>query len=244
MTKQNDANWKGSRLRCLLLSDLQKDKLHAELFRLIDPGLNGAIKVQFDESFLQYPKALSEPNEIQLDKAYLPITGYPDYQQTLRYWWLKEYARTPVWDWVCTATIDNLPGLILIEAKAHKSELGEDDKCKAGLTNRPQIAKALHETNQLWDTSFNTEHHFQLSNRFAWGLQLAKMGIPVILIYLGSLQATEMLPNAILTSAEQWQKLMQEYSSEILSDKCNWDRQIDCGKACFYPIIRSINIQP
>ena len=40
--------------------------------------------------------------------------------------------------------------------------------------------------------ALSTRHHYQLSNRFAWSWKLAMLGVPVVLLYLGFLNAQDM----------------------------------------------------
>ncbi|HEY6267088.1 MAG TPA: hypothetical protein VIX11_02230 [Candidatus Acidoferrum sp.] len=49
----------------------------------------------------------------------------PDQREEVTRWWLavRERANTPNWDIASSCTIDEKPGLLLVEAKAHRAEL-------------------------------------------------------------------------------------------------------------------------
>ena len=72
---------------------------------------------------------------------------------TLRKWWLvhERGANTPNWDIAVGCTIEERPGLILVEAKAHKRELKEEGKTldasasQNSRENHEQIASAIRE---------------------------------------------------------------------------------------------------
>lgn len=57
-----------------------------------------------------------------------------------------------------------------------------------------------------------------MSNRFAWSWKLTELGIPVVLIYLGFLRATE----------------MADRGSAIV-DEADWRRQVLSHSAALFP---------
>lgn len=81
-----------------------------------------------------------------------------------------------------TCTISGKIGVLPVWAKAHGHELTEGDKCGAAGANRISIEQALREANTglrtltrgAWQLS--SEHHYQLSNRFAWSWKIASLG--------------------------------------------------------------------
>jgi hypothetical protein len=249
--------WKGSRLRCLLLTSMEKSLLQSTLINIINNEAVNGLEVKFTDEFEYFPKGLINPKEVELDKAHIPINGSIEYCKTLKNWWLGKRARTPVWDFICNAEINGTPGLILIEAKAHKNELeNTKDKSKAqkGSLNRCKIKSALKKINELYCYKLSADDHFQLSNRIAWSIKLASLGIPVVLIYLGFLNTKEMTiskDDSLLSNAKEWETLVTKYSKDI--DFEDWSKKISGEKlrddsnlsesSFVYPIIRSINIQ-
>jgi hypothetical protein len=66
-----------------------------------------------------------------------------------------------------------------------------------GLRNHDKIGSAIRQANtnlNLISPGWNLsgDLHYQLSNRFAWSWKLASLGIPVVLVYLGFLNANDM----------------------------------------------------
>ena len=127
-----------------------------------------------------------------------------------------------------TCTIDGRAGLLLVEAKAHHAELKEDGKTTAATQsvhstdNHKQIATALSQASaQLNQTiegwNLNCDSHYQLANRFTWAWKLASMDIPVVLVYLGFLRATEMNDlSAPFIDCEDWTSSILKHSRNIV----------------------------
>jgi len=254
--QQENIGWKGSRLRCLLLSGLERNQLQSLLISIIDQKNPGNIEIDFTEDFDYFPKGLINPTEVELDKEKrLFRSGEPGI--ALNKWWLEKNARTPVWDFACNAKIFGTPGLILVEAKAHRNELykvKDASGAKTGSPNRNRIEEALSIINEKYKLKLSADKYFQLSNRIAWCIKLASLGIPVVLIYLGCLRSEEMKiskNDTILESANQWDEIVTTYSKHI--SFYNWEQSVSGERLlddtdrrepkCFYPIIRSIDIQ-
>ena len=83
---------------------------------------------------------------------------------------------------------------------------------------------------------------YQLSNRFAWSWKLASLGVPVILIYLGFLNAEEMAPDgALFRSEDDWETMLRGYARGLSDDAC-WGRRIDVNETPLRPLIRAIDV--
>jgi len=155
------------------------------------------------------PKGFENLNEAELDRA--PLLIEPKIGAQLRDWWLavaNPKSKTPNFDIASTCTIENKPGLLLIEAKAHEAELSNEIVGKRFKAEPSDGSKANHDrigvaiqsasdglrgsTSISWKLS--RDSHYQLSNRFAWAWKLTELGFPVVLIYLGFLNAKEMGP--------------------------------------------------
>lgn len=255
----NDMGWKGSKLRCLLLTSMRKEKLQESLIHIIGQETIDKLKIKFTDDFDHFPKGLANPREIELDKEKIPINGSIDYCTTLNKWWLEKSARTPVWDLVCKAEIDGAQGLILVEAKAHNNELyKENDKTgsEKGSANYHRIEEALKQVNGFYSYKLSPDTHYQLSNRIAWSIKLASLGIPVVLIYLGCINTEEMESSiskndSLIMGINDWKELVEKYSGEVGFKK--WEEPIpgnglheeDCTitPSFVYPIIRAENIR-
>lgn len=255
----NDMGWKGSKLRCLLLTSMRKEKLQESLIHIIGQETIDKLKIKFTDDFDHFPKGLANPREIELDKEKIPINGSIDYCITLNKWWLEKSARTPVWDLVCKAEIDGAQGLILVEAKAHNNELyKENDKTgsEKDSANYNRIEEALKQVNGFYSYELSPDTHYQLSNRIAWSIKLASLGIPVVLIYLGCINTEEMdssisKNDSLIMGINDWKELVEKYSGEVGFKK--WEEPIPGNglheedstitPSFVYPIIRAENIR-
>ena len=188
----------------------------------------------------------SPASETELHKA---VSLLDDKLRTeLRDWWLAEprRARTPSWDIASTCSINGEPGLLLIEAKAHSEELApRRDRCAStNPKNRERIAEAISEANKglhvategHWNLS--RDHHYQLSNRFAWAWKLAMLGKPVVLVYLGFLNARDMTGRNLFNFPAEWNSFLKRYSNDIVDNSC-WEEWLDIGGTPMLPLIRS-----
>jgi len=236
---------------------MDKPVLQRTLTSIINQKSVSGLKVEFSNGFEYFPKGLINPKEIELDKANINVNSPIKYCNVLNKWWLKRNARTPVWDLVCTALINDTPGFILIEAKSHQNELlktKDESGAIKGSPNRCKIEEALSVINSQYGYNLSADNYFQLSNRIAWSLKLASLGIPVVLIYLGCLETKEMSiskNDSLLYNDEQWEGIVTNYSKEvdfedwgkIISGEKLKDDNIPVESSFFCPIIRSVNIQ-
>jgi hypothetical protein len=76
-----------------------------------------------------------------------------------------------------------------------------------------------------------------LCNRFAWAWKVASLGVPVVLVYLGFLDAEEM-PNGVLRSAQEWRTCVLEHAGDFVPAQA-WEQPQDGGAARFVPLIRA-----
>lgn len=88
------------------------------------------------------------------------------------------------------------------------------DEARAGLTSG---------TGLNFGISRDTCYH--MSNRFAWAWKLADSGIPVVLVYLGFLEAEDMAKDGrLFHSHEEWEHLVRSHSAAVVPDAI-WDRR-------------------
>ena len=239
---------RGSKSRCHLLTHGSPGKVAARLTRLIEPWG----RVDITDRWM--PQGFTHTAEAQLgrvDNLLAPAVG-----QALVNWWLAvpKGARVPNWDIASTCTIEGKPGLLLIEAKAHDEELnyetaGKRRACKettGQIRNREQIHNRMQESSAGLTNStrlewaLSIEHNYQMSNRFAWAWKLTELGIPVILIYLGFLNAIEMSDRGVPFSTHKaWGKLVLAHSEHLFSNEI-WNRQWTLNGQPFIPLIKSI----
>ena len=243
---------RGSRPRCVLLTDGNREKVSQRLTQQVDlPD----VVVSHNDNWMPYGKPVKREggswdkkaaDEAKLDKADKLLA--PETQRELRDWWLAvpRGANTPNWDIASTCTIMGKPGLLLVEAKAHVKELSESDKCgSTNPLNREQIGRAIagaaagleSATGKPWELS--RDDHYQLSNRFAWSWKLASLGVPVVLVYLGFLNAQDMTGKGpLFHSPEDWERSVRDYGAGVVDNGC-WGERLDISGVPFFPLIRT-----
>lgn len=178
----------------------------------------------------------------------------------LRRWWLTVAAnntRTPNWDIASTCTIEDEAGIVLIEAKAHDQELINEETGRRNIETpvtgharrnllridwaiRDASAALAEDTGLTW--ALSRDWNYQMSNRFAWAWKLADLGIPVILVYLGFLSASEMSDRGKpFTDDADWQCVVKCHSRALFAAEV-WGRRLTCGGVPFIPLIRSLDV--
>ena len=236
---------RGSRPRCVLLTDGSKDRVARRL-----TGIVGRPEVEVSADDRWQPQGTHKVREAELDKLRKGDVDLltDEIRGQLQEWWLIEgrgRSRTPSWDIASTCTVSGRKGLLLVEAKAHSDELSEGDRCAAGPTNRKRIVSALGEANAgLQEATggpwrLSAEHRYQLANRFAWSWKLATLGVPVVLVYLGFLNAVEMTDKGTpFVSHGDWKDALLQYCSASIDTAC-WETTLDIGGTPLLPSIRS-----
>ena len=232
---------RGSRPRCILLTHGTRDEVAHRLTRLVNCP---EVLVTPEDEWA--PEGKFETEELVLTNCNGLVSS--SVRQELTQWWLKRPSRiTPHWDVASTCTIEGESGLLLVEAKAHANELGGRDKSGSREPNRGQIGQAIAEANHAlkhitgnpWHLS--RDHHYQLSNRFAWAWKLTTLGIPVVLLYLGFLDASEMTDQGQkFQSHADWERILKEHCKGIVDNTC-WERRLDFDGVPLFPIIRTFD---
>jgi hypothetical protein len=222
-----EREFKGSRLRCLLLTNNASKDIAAFLNSLVSPHA----LVSTDDHWA--PRGFLEPDEAKLGEmpGFLPEAD----RGVLTRWWLAKPGRanTPNWDLVSTCRIEDRRGLILVEAKAHEAEFSDDQSGATNPENSQQIRNALAEATVAWNAlasgfALSANSHYQLSNRFAFAWKVAKMGMPVVLLYLGFLDAHEMAGGSriLLKDHSQWRCCLMARSKGTIPEGA-WDKTFD-----------------
>jgi hypothetical protein len=238
---------RGSLLRCLLLTGHpphQTANLLTNLVRISD--------VVISSSDHWMPQGLRNYKETTLiDTSYFLGT---EKRKVLKDWWLKKPrgARLPTWDIASTCTVEGTKGLLLVEAKAHDRELSEAGKSQPTTSNsrmnHDHIGLAIRQANSglneiLRGWALSRDSHYQLSNRFAWAWKLAMLGVPVILVYLGFLNATEMLDQGQpFDNHEVWQTCVRNHSKNIVPEDA-WEKRLEIAGTPVWFLIRSMQLE-
>ena len=195
---------RGSKPRCHLFTDGTRAEVAGRLTGLVGPF--GSVL----RTFYWTPAGFDNVEELQLHKANALVSD--ERSRELENWWFaKRGGASPTWDLASQCAIGSgnrtKRGVLLVEAKAHRAELERESGGKrtkpgassASRENHERIGKAIEEANdgcraltnvQEWGLS--RDSCYQMANRFAWAWKLASLGTPVVLVYLGFLNATEM----------------------------------------------------
>mgnify|MGYP001332177423 CR=1 FL=1 len=239
----------GSRFRCLLLTHQGRRECAHDLSKIISP--HG--EVSSDDLWM--PNGFTSPQEAELRSTDRLVDSRQC--KLLQTWWLavKKNPRTPSWDIASRAAIKtpegNRPGILLVEAKAHEGESkGMKDVCDSeNSSNRESIASAIHEANTglanclpgRW--ALSPKSHYQLANRFAFSWKLAELGVPVVLVYLGFLNASEMEngKRKLWKTHDDWERWLRDYSKAAVPESV-WGNTVMINGTPFTPLIRSLDL--
>lgn len=236
---------KGSKPRCHWLTFGSEEQIASRLHGLAQP--HGSVSA--DDCWM--PQGFNQLKEAELDKA--PGLLPQQDRDKLRDWWLAKSdsnSQTPNWDIASTCIVDGRKGLLLVEAKAHHTEMNDKESTTASPRNRKQIAERIEEANISLanQTGFNWglshEHHYQMSNRFAWSWKLTELGYPVILVYLGFVGAEEMRSGeeqVPFSSHAEWEEHVKAHSDSLFPAEI-WNRRWDVHGQPFVPRICSMEI--
>lgn len=246
---------RGSRPRCVLLVDGDRSKVAKRLTQLVncrDVAVSSSHKwMPRGKPFCKDDKWDDAPaKELDLIKENNFVSS--GIQGALRKWWLADgAARTPNWDIASTCEIEGKRGLLLVEAKAHAKELRHSGKKLArdattkSQRNHQQICRAIAEATcglklatgrNSWHLSWCS--HYQLSNRFAWAWKLASLGVPVVLVYLGFLNAQDMAKcGPLFRCYADWERALKTHCDDVVDNSC-WGKRWDIDGTALIPLIR------
>ncbi|QDU09643.1 hypothetical protein [Gimesia aquarii] len=252
LLRLNEKERAGSKPRCHWLTHGQ-----AGIAERLNGLLEGHGSVSSDDIWM--PCGFEQITEAQLHKT--PHLLSDEHCQTLTRWWLAvgdQRTRTPCIDIASTCTIDDQKGILIVEAKAHTYEL---DKEEAGKSQKPddklntrrnflRIGCCIDEANlALSDQTglcwkLSRDHHYQMSNRFAWAWKLTELGYPVVVVYLGFLNAEEMRSGPSkrpFLSNKEWETCVKSHSKSLFPESVWGSRHIVHGQP-FISLIKSLDI--
>jgi hypothetical protein len=252
---------KGSKYRCLLATSYARPKIHEFLVGICRP-----LKVTVTDDDEYFPQGFEKAKELILTsdnaKSFFedkfPEIGFKKIKEKIKdNWWLtpKKGGNTPNWDLVSSCTLDNGDkALIIVEAKAHKGELDKSgkklksDASADSKANHESIKKAIEEANDGLNKAYGSKRFdisvdkcYQLSNRFAFAWKLAELEIPVILVYLGFINATEM--DNYFDDYDDWKEALLKHSKGIIPEEVWNNGPIKIDKTPIHPICKIVDIQ-
>jgi hypothetical protein len=233
---------RGSRPRCVLLTEGSDAVVAERLARLVEPF--GEVDA---DCHVWMPGGFGQPTEAKLGTAVRLLLS--EHREKLTAWWLevRKGANTPNWDIASTATIYGREGLVLVEAKAHSREFTTKGQGAENEQNRQRIRGAVNEADRALNElgggwMLVSDSNFQLANRFAWSWKLASLGIPVVLVYLGFLNANEMRdPGEPFATPNEWKKAVRAHAKGIVPENA-WEHPLDVGGTPLVPLIRSLEL--
>jgi hypothetical protein len=204
------------------------------------------------------PEGFDDLEEAQLHKAPRFLTRALSTQ--LGEWWLpaaRQDAMTPNFDIASTCMIDGVPGLLLVEAKAHELELAKESagrkvtehdsverkESHATIGAAIESARSGLEAATRLEWRISRDSHYQMSNRFAWSWKLTELGIPVVLVYLGFLKADDMSKSGELPfpDAASWETLVKAHSASLFPEEV-WRQKWSVNGVPLIPLIRSLDV--
>lgn len=204
------------------------------------------------------PLGFADLEEAQLHKA--PRLLDPALSARLDEWWLpagRQDAMTPNFDIASTCMIDGVPGLLLVEAKAHEMELtkesagrkvtehdsAERKESHATIGAAIELARSGLEAATRHKWRISRDSHYQMSNRFAWSWKLTELGIPVVLVYLGFLKADDMSkPGEVpFPDAASWEALVKAHSASLFPEEV-WGQTWSVNGVPLIPLVRSLDV--
>ena len=221
----NDRSQRGSKPRCHLLTDGSRAAVAGRLSRLVRPY--GTIW----STCRWLPDGFEWTDEVQLQNPnpFVPCAVSRELQD----WWLEGRSGSgPSWDLVSQCVVGSgngaSKGILLVEAKAHRAELEKEKAGKAlragascdSRRSHVRIGNAIDEANTGLRALTNDESWalsrdacYQMANRFAWAWKLVDLGVPVILVHLGFLDAAEMSDKSNpFTDGSDWAKCVKTHA--------------------------------
>ncbi len=251
---------RGSRPRCVALVDGERDEVAGRLTALV--GLDEVLVTDGDRWMPrgkpQGPLDKETPKEARLGNhnPLLPACA----QKHLGAWW-PAAGQTPNWDIASTCKVDGEAGLLLVEAKAHHEELSDAGKRLAAAAsvssrhNHDRIRRCISESSRglsgatQMPLALSRDSHYQMSNRLAWAWKLTELGYPVVLVYLGFLDATDMRfnsngkENRLIANHDEWADLVKTHGARVVPSAV-WDpsQPWTVHGQRFLPLIRSMEV--
>ena len=202
---------------------------------------------------IRRPDPPKNTKEFEL-RNFLPHAFDEKLGKDIESFWLASVTKntkTPEWDLISTCTLNGKKGILLVEAKAHRLEIEIERKPEKialdfGKNFEKKKQNFIH-INEDLNKSFpgidlSVEKCSQMSHHIAHAWWLASRGIPVVLLYLGFLNADEKKRRSKRNyhSDEDWYQSFFSAAKVIGADKMI-DKRIDCGESSFTFITGSLD---
>jgi hypothetical protein len=186
---------------------------------------DSGIKIKNKETLK--PENSDKPEEFNLasySSKYSQEYNFLEKGIELAQWWAPKGGKLPTWDLISVCEIKCKPGLLLVEAKAHVDEFDwkgkrlSENASEGSKDNHTKISLCLQEAHEeLKEFKVSIDSHYQLSNRIASAWKLSKLGIPVVLLYLG-FTADTYFSNDFFKDSEHWKNEFNNYIRGIVPE--------------------------
>lgn len=178
------------------------------------------VQVRSHDTFA--PAGSSNPKEATLQG--FVKQARPQTASALQGWWVTN-GKNPTWDLLSTCSVNGADGLLLVEAKAHESELHYSGKplssspSQGTQQNHASIRKCIMGASAALGSlvpgvNISIGSRYQLSNRVASAVKLAECGEHAVLLYLGFI-GDEHFPDCFMDT-NHWQRVMGAYMKDVL----------------------------
>lgn len=190
-------------------------------------GLIAGVGGRVDPSHRIRPVSHVEPGEWDLRRFCRECAPQGADLARLDEWWVSEQYTGPTWDLLAECTLNGRPGILMVEAKAHESELQlhgklqSADASEQSNANHARISESLART-QAWfrravdtESNISAASHYQLANRLSGVEALASCGVPAILMYLG-FRGDTYFKSDYFRDDDHWQQVMLGYIAGVV----------------------------
>ncbi len=198
---------------------------------ILQGALNDELKEQLRLETIKGPCVPSADNfSEQSVETYLVACGMIDKGHDFNNWWVGSRGKKATWDYICQAEINGKNGLILLEAKAHKSETSKQWKAppdRSKVKNYGQAQANHDKIERNIDIEFEQlslpkgtkiREYYQIANRIAYANKVCHvLGMPVLLVFLGFINDPHFKRDC-WKSADEWQHNMQGYLKTLGMD--------------------------
>ncbi len=172
------------------------------------------------------------------------------YSEKFNDWWIKRRGKRPTWDYLCEAELGNERGLILLEAKAHKSECSSGKKAKPAvgvpnyedkLDNHMSIELSI--TKELAKLGGEYTGQYQIANRIAYASFAQRvLHKPVLLVFLGFIgEAPAAFPDRF-ESVGDWEREMERHLDALQLGSIKQENPVTFGGSKPTVVVLSSNI--
>lgn len=142
-------------------------------------------------------------------------------------WWKPSGGKAPTWDMISLCQLNGKEAILLVEAKAHKSEFNRSGKrqlkenaSEGSKINHSNIETRIKEACDNLNTKNNgfkisIAKHYQLSNRVAFAWQLQQLNVPVVLLYLG-FTGDDYFKTDFFEDHTHWEEEFTKYIKDVI----------------------------